>query len=109
MTCNAIGTSPDGAHGLGNSGAGIAVRSTDPAATAADDDLRQHHHVQRRPGVLVGAGARFVSIRGNRIDLNGGVGIDLVAAGGARERRRRHSERWTVTARAATTSSRSPA
>ena len=34
------------------------------------------------PGVLVGPDARNVTIRGNRINTNLGVGIDLVPAGG---------------------------
>jgi uncharacterized repeat protein (TIGR01451 family) len=82
VTCNAIGTSPDGSAEVGVTGAGVAVRSADPAATAPttiSGNIIMHNG---GPGVLVDPGARLVSIRGNRIDTNLGVGIDLVSAGG---------------------------
>ena len=82
VTCNAIGTPPDGSTDLGNGGAGIAVRSTAPAATAPTTVSGNIIMFNGGAGVLVGAGARSVSIRGNRIDFNLGVGIDLVATGG---------------------------
>jgi uncharacterized repeat protein (TIGR01451 family) len=83
ITCNAIGTSPDGSATVGNVGAGIAVRSTDPAATSptvVSDNIIMNNG---GAGVLVDPGARLVSIRNNRINVNGGVGIDLVAVGGS--------------------------
>jgi hypothetical protein len=83
ITCNAIGTTPDASAVVGNIGAGIAVRGTDPAAaspTTISDNIIMNNG---GPGVLVDPDARLVAIRNNRIDLNGGIGIDLVAAGGA--------------------------
>ena len=82
VTCNAIGTSPDGVAQFGNNGAGVAVRSTDPAAT--DPTTISGNLIMNNggPGVLVGADARDVTIRGNLINTNAGVGIDLVPAGG---------------------------
>ena len=82
VTCNAIGTSPDGVAQFGNNGAGVAVRSTDPAAT--DPTTISGNVIMNNggPGVLVGADARDVTIRGNLINTNAGVGIDLVPAGG---------------------------
>ena len=82
VTCNAIGTTADGTANFGNTGAGVAVRSTDPAAT--DPTTISGNVIMNNggPGVLVGADARNVTIRGNRINTNLGVGIDLVPAGG---------------------------
>ena len=83
ITCNAIGTTPDASAMVGNVGAGIAVRSTDPAAPTPTTISGNIIMNNGGPGVLVDPDARGVSIRGNRINANGGVGIDLVAAGGA--------------------------
>jgi uncharacterized repeat protein (TIGR01451 family) len=83
VTCNAIGTTPDASATVGNVGAGIAVRSTDTVAsspTIISDNIIMNNG---GPGVLVDPAARSVSIRGNRIDSNTGVGIDLVAIGGS--------------------------
>lgn len=82
VTCNAIGTTPDGAADVGVGGAGVAVRSTDAAATAPTTISGNIIMYNAGAGVLVDPGARLVSIRGNRINTNLGVGIDLVATGG---------------------------
>ena len=83
ITCNAIGTTPDASAVVGNIGAGIAVRSTDPAASSPTTISGNIIMNNGGPGVLVDPEARLVSIRGNRINLNAGVGIDLVATGGS--------------------------
>ncbi|MGZ5295438.1 MAG: right-handed parallel beta-helix repeat-containing protein [Actinomycetota bacterium] len=82
VTCNAIGTTPDGSGQIGVTGAGVAVRSTDPAATAPTTISGNIIMNNGGPGVLVDPGARSVSIRGNLINANLGVGIDLVPTGG---------------------------
>jgi uncharacterized repeat protein (TIGR01451 family) len=82
VTCNAIGTTPDGTAQVGVNGAGVAVRSTDPAATSPTTIFDNIIMNNGGAGVLVDPGARSVSVRANRINVNGGAGIDLVAAGG---------------------------
>ena len=83
VTCNAIGTTPDASATVGNVGAGVAIRSTGPAPASPTTISNNIIMNNGGPGVLVDPGARLVSIRNNRINVNAGVGIDLVAAGGA--------------------------
>lgn len=83
VECNAIGTTPDLSIQEGMGGAGIAVRSTDPSAPAPTSIVGNLVMNNGGPGVLVDPSARSVSIRDNHIDSNVGVGIDLVANGGA--------------------------
>ena len=83
VECNAIGTTPDLSIQEGMLRAGIAVRSTDPNSSAPTSIVGNLVMNNGGPGVLVDPSARSVSIRNNRIDSNLGVGIDLVANGGA--------------------------
>ena len=83
IECNSIGTTPDLSIQEGMVGAGIAVRSTDSNASAPTSIVGNLVMNNGGPGVLVDPSARSVSIRNNRIDNNVGVGIDLVANGGA--------------------------
>ena len=83
VECNSIGTTPDLEIQEGMVGAGIAVRSTDPNASTPTSIVGNIVMNNGGPGVLVDPSARWVSIRNNRIDNNLGVGIDLVANGGA--------------------------
>jgi uncharacterized repeat protein (TIGR01451 family) len=83
LECNSIGTTPDLSIQEGMGGAGIAVRSTGPGGSVPTSIVGNIVMNNGGPGILVDPSARLVSIRNNRIDNNVGVGIDLIANGGA--------------------------
>ncbi len=79
ITCNAIGTTAiDSTVVQGNDGAGIAVRGTGALPSTIDSNIIMYNG---GAGILVDTAARLVSLRGNRIMNNGGLGIDLIDAG----------------------------
>ncbi len=81
--CNAIGTTP-GSLDPGGQGRGRDRGSEHrPSASAPTSIVEQHRDEQRRRRACWSIRGASVSIRENRLDSNGGVGIDLVANGGA--------------------------